>query len=237
MGADHGDRFGNHRVYLAGHDAGARLQRRQFNLPDSGKRARIRIAITDAVHLEAHELSDRHEELRVGLAIAIEKASRPKPPPGAAGQDPRVRLAFSFQSKYLGMSPFKCPSLFTILSFLEHEYGVFHPVGGCGAVMEAMARVARDLGVDIRTGEEVKELEFRNRRPVAAVTATDHDAGGVEGDCRGRFSPVGGREARQLARPDHDRERHGGAHLGSAGACRQGRIADPQNLARRRQAP
>lgn len=86
--------------------------------------------------------------------------------------DPRLRLAFSFQSKYLGMSPFKCPSLFTILSFLEHEYGVFHPVGGCGAVMEAMARVARDLGVDIRTGEEVKELAFRNRRPVAAVTAT-----------------------------------------------------------------
>ena len=41
--------------------------------------------------------------------------------------DPRVRLAFSFQSKYLGMSPFNCPSLFTILSFLEYEYGVFHP--------------------------------------------------------------------------------------------------------------
>jgi phytoene desaturase len=34
-------------------------------------------------------------------------------------RDPRVRLAFSFQSKYLGMSPFQCPSLFSILSFLE----------------------------------------------------------------------------------------------------------------------
>jgi phytoene desaturase len=42
-------------------------------------------------------------------------------------QDPRVRLAFSFQTKYLGMSPFQCPSLFTILSFLEYEHGVFHP--------------------------------------------------------------------------------------------------------------
>ena len=59
--------------------------------------------------------------------------------------DPRVRLAFSFQSKYLGMSPYKCPSLFTILAFLEYEYGVFHPRGGCGAVMEAMARVANQL--------------------------------------------------------------------------------------------
>jgi phytoene desaturase len=46
--------------------------------------------------------------------------------------DERVRLAFSFQSKYLGMSPFRCPSLFSILSYLEYEYGVWHPMGGCG---------------------------------------------------------------------------------------------------------
>ena len=57
-------------------------------------------------------------------------------------KDPRTRLAFSFQCKYLGMSPFNCPSLFTILSFLEYEFGVLHPRGGCGAVSAAMARVA-----------------------------------------------------------------------------------------------
>ena len=44
-------------------------------------------------------------------------------------RDPRTRLAFSFQSKYLGMSPFRCPSLFTILSYLEYDFGVFHPIG------------------------------------------------------------------------------------------------------------
>jgi phytoene desaturase len=42
------------------------------------------------------------------------------------------------------MSPFKCPSLFSILSFLEYEHGVFHPIGGCGAVTKAMARVAQN---------------------------------------------------------------------------------------------
>ena len=34
-------------------------------------------------------------------------------------RDSRIRLAFSFQSEYLGMSPFRCPSLFSILSFLN----------------------------------------------------------------------------------------------------------------------
>lgn len=73
-------------------------------------------------------------------------------------RDERVRLAFSFQSKYLGMSPFSCPSLFTILSYLEYDYGVYHPVGGCGAVSEAMARIARDVGVDIRLSDPVEEV-------------------------------------------------------------------------------
>jgi len=85
-------------------------------------------------------------------------------------RDPRTRLAFSFQSKYLGMSPFKCPSLFTILAFLEYEFGVFHPVGGCGAVSEAMARVARKMGVDIRLDEPVAEVHVDGRRACGVAT-------------------------------------------------------------------
>jgi len=87
--------------------------------------------------------------------------------------DPRIRLAFSFQSKYLGMSPFKCPSLFSILSFLEYENGVWHPMGGCGAVSEAMANVARSLGVKILTGREVTGLEFDGRRVKAAISGDE----------------------------------------------------------------
>jgi phytoene desaturase len=85
-------------------------------------------------------------------------------------KDPRVRLAFCFQSKYLGMSPFRCPSLFSILSFIEYEYGVFHPIGGCGAITDAMARVAGRLGVEILTGEPVEEILFEGRRAVGVRT-------------------------------------------------------------------
>ncbi len=84
--------------------------------------------------------------------------------------DERVRLAFSFQSKYLGMSPFRCPSLFTILSFMEYEFGVFHPRGGCGAVMTAMERVARAMGVQFRMGEPVREITFTGRRATGVRT-------------------------------------------------------------------
>ncbi len=85
-------------------------------------------------------------------------------------EDERVRLAFCFQSKYLGMSPFTCPSLFSILSFLEYEEGVWHPVGGCGALTEAMARLARRLGVEILTGEPVEQMLFEKNRAVGIQT-------------------------------------------------------------------
>lgn len=86
-------------------------------------------------------------------------------------KDPRIRLAFSFQSKYLGMSPFQCPSLFSILSFLEYEYGVFHPIGGCGAVTRNMARQAQALGAEVRVSTPVEEILFEGRKAVGVRTA------------------------------------------------------------------
>ncbi len=86
--------------------------------------------------------------------------------------DDRIRLGFTFQSKYLGMSPFTCPSLFSILSFLEYEHGVFHPIGGCGAVSRAMARVAKDMGVKILLNEPVEEMLFNGRKASGVRTAT-----------------------------------------------------------------
>ena len=90
---------------------------------------------------------------------------------GTFFSDERIRLAFTFQSKYLGMSPFRCPSLFSILSFLEYEHGVYHPIGGCGAISAAMARIAADMGVEIHYDEPVESLSFEGRRITSATTA------------------------------------------------------------------
>lgn len=87
--------------------------------------------------------------------------------------DERIRLACAFQSKYLGMSPFTCPSIFTILSFLEYEYGLYHPVGGCAAVSQAMADVAREMGADVRLSEEVTSIEFEGKKARSVKTASD----------------------------------------------------------------
>ncbi len=121
--------------------------------------------------------------------------------------DPRTRLIFSFQSKYLGMSPFRCPSLFTILSYLEYEHGVYHPIGGCGAVMENMADLASESGVSVRTGEDVTRLHFDGKR----VTAVETDHGIYEADAVIINADFAG--AMQRLVPDHLRRRWKDAKL------------------------
>ncbi len=93
-------------------------------------------------------------------------------------KDPRLVIAFSFQAKYLGMSPFRCPSLFSILSFLEYEFGIYHPYGGCGRVSERMAEIGVENGCELRTNEPVVKLHFRGRR----VTAVETEQGVYEAD-------------------------------------------------------
>ena len=84
--------------------------------------------------------------------------------------DERMQLAMSFQTKYLGMSPFQAPSLFTILAYLEYEHGVFHAEGGLGTITQKMGDIARGLGVDIRLNEPVREFVFEGKTVVGART-------------------------------------------------------------------
>jgi phytoene desaturase len=66
--------------------------------------------------------------------------------------------SMAFQAKYLGMSPWECPSLFSILSYMEHEYGVYHVMGGLYHLNEKMALLAKKLGVTIKLNSPVSQL-------------------------------------------------------------------------------
>lgn len=87
----------------------------------------------------------------------------------------QARLSLSFQSKYLGMSPFECPSLFSILPFIEYEYGVWHPIGGCNALTSAMAEACTRLGVQIETASPVQRILFEGQRAVGVVVQNESE--------------------------------------------------------------
>lgn len=73
-------------------------------------------------------------------------------------QDDRVKAALSFDPRSIGMSPFQSPALFSWLSYGEHRWGVYHPMGGCNALSRALERLARDLGAKIELNADVVQV-------------------------------------------------------------------------------
>ncbi|MGZ8136878.1 MAG: phytoene desaturase family protein, partial [Methylococcaceae bacterium] len=78
-------------------------------------------------------------------------------------KEEKARLAFSFQSKYLGMSPWKCPALFTMLPLIEHKYGIHHVMGGLNRISAGMAKVIEEFGGEIYTSTSIESLLVDNR--------------------------------------------------------------------------
>ncbi|MDP0492573.1 MAG: phytoene desaturase family protein [Verrucomicrobiota bacterium JB023] len=83
--------------------------------------------------------------------------------------DDRLKLAFTFQAKYLGMSPWECPGLFSILSYTEYQYGIYHTQGGIAAIPCAMAKASEEEGARIRLNAPVREVTFEQRRATGVI--------------------------------------------------------------------
>ena len=79
-------------------------------------------------------------------------------------KDDRLRRAFSFQTMYLGISPFASPAVYSLLPYTELVQGIWFPMGGMYAIVEALGRVADDLGVTVRLGAPVDRVVYRDGR-------------------------------------------------------------------------
>lgn len=73
-----------------------------------------------------------------------------------------LRLAFTFQSKYLGMSPWDCPGLFAMIPYTEHAHGIFHVMGGLSQIPRAFAKVACEEGAQVHTSCGVRQVLLNN---------------------------------------------------------------------------
>lgn len=72
--------------------------------------------------------------------------------------DDTLKICFTFQAKYIGMSPWEAPGLFSILSFIEHGGGVYHIEGGLNKLSLAMARVVEEYGGKIHLSKTVDNI-------------------------------------------------------------------------------
>ena len=80
--------------------------------------------------------------------------------------DELLKLAFTFQAKYLGMSPWKCPALFTIVSYLEYKFGLYHVKGGLNKISQAMAQIIEAKGGTVWLNNPIQEILWKGKKAI-----------------------------------------------------------------------
>ena len=88
-------------------------------------------------------------------------------------RDPRVAQMLEHFIQYVGSSPLASPAVLCGIAQMQVGEGVWYPMGGTRAVPAALARLAGELGVDIRTGVEVERIDTKGGRATGIVARRD----------------------------------------------------------------
>ena len=87
-------------------------------------------------------------------------------------KDDRLRRAFSIQPLLVGGNPFSTTSIYSLIHYLERRWGVHYPRGGTGALVQALGKLMLEVGIEVRLGEDVKNIQTENRG-ISAVSFAD----------------------------------------------------------------
>lgn len=88
-------------------------------------------------------------------------------------KDEHLRQALSFHALLVGGNPYETSSIYTLIHYLEREWGVFFPRGGTGALVSELCRLFTESGgrIHLESGVDRIELLQENGRPRHKVVA------------------------------------------------------------------
>jgi phytoene desaturase len=87
--------------------------------------------------------------------------------------DPRLVQWAGRYATYSGSSPYAAPATLACIPHIEARFGCWYPMGGLDALRAAFERIARDIGVELRTGTDVSRIVAGPDGPVSGVELAD----------------------------------------------------------------
>ena len=88
-------------------------------------------------------------------------------------EDEFLRRCFSFHPLLVGGNPFDSPSIYSMIHYLEREWGIHYALGGTGAIVDALGRLFEELGGKIHLNAEVDEIMINHQRRVTGIRLAD----------------------------------------------------------------
>lgn len=75
-----------------------------------------------------------------------------------------LKISMAFQSKYIWMSPWNCPAWFTILSYFEHKFWLYHVKWWLNQISKAMWKIISESWWRINLETSVKKIIVENNK-------------------------------------------------------------------------
>ena len=87
-------------------------------------------------------------------------------------KDFRHHFMFSFHPLFIGGNPFRSPSVYIMIPYLEQLQGVWFAKGGMYSLVQAFEKLFLEQGGTIACGAEVEKIEIEAGRATGVVTKT-----------------------------------------------------------------
>jgi phytoene desaturase len=82
---------------------------------------------------------------------------------------PKNRFTFSFHPLFIGANPFRAPSIYLMIPYLEKAEGVWFTDGGMYSLVKAFETIFTEMGGRINTNHEIKEISVENGKTTGVV--------------------------------------------------------------------
>ncbi|KPK62608.1 phytoene dehydrogenase [candidate division WOR_3 bacterium SM23_42] len=85
-------------------------------------------------------------------------------------EDADIRKILEYTVVFLGGSPNNTPGLYSIMSHVDFDLGVWYPCGGIGQLVHAFTRLAAEQGVEILLNQGVQKIQVQDGRVKKVIT-------------------------------------------------------------------
>lgn len=82
----------------------------------------------------------------------------------------RLQQIMEFPVLFLGAKPSNTPSFYSFMNYADFGLGTWHPKGGMYEVVKAMDALAKELGVEIKTNQNVEKINVENGEVKSVVS-------------------------------------------------------------------
>jgi phytoene desaturase len=79
---------------------------------------------------------------------------------------PEMQKIMEYTLVFLGSSPYNTPALYSIMTHIDFNMGVFYPKGGIYAIVEALTKLMEKYGVTYHTGMPTEQIMVEGGRTV-----------------------------------------------------------------------